>query len=622
MPAIGQLAGGLSSPALTPSQYSTEGQDKTARGGTMGAGSIGTGVGPTTTTSSAGLPLSTVIASGMQLSKSFGPLSPNYLCATGQTQTCEVLTNNGVAILSYTGISAGGLMTGIAITNGINPASTIATAPNNVVFFPTLPIFDLVGPGASILRGVGASALGVTDWATLANVVENAEAGLTPGQWGFVTPTYLDPFLAQYNWAVNTGAGVSAVTTGSPIITAGGGQYASSALLVGNATISDNRNFRRCWVIFRSPAAGAPDNLTITTTGVVRTSGTLTTIAPGQGLTVWDSGDLGYGNAGTGVSCQSTPNGGSGVVIVGVIYFQGGTTTGQGNGSVIVNISKGGTNSGDWAGTPTAYTNFINFFQNVLGVPFRRIFLGDSVGNDQLQGVSVSQSMSNLQTIVSALKTAAPLSELDLMAIYTVGNNTSPGVGDSAWGGVWVPSMRQIAIGNGCTFLDLWARFGDCSNVTGNPSGNPYQLTVSDGLHFGSNAWPYPTIGYGPSLSGRNSQQTIAEYVIEKLEFSRAFNLSGVSTYTDTGQTLATGVPAQIRSTSTQKCLVTLAIAAGGTTASIISMGPTAATMKTIAFVIFASGSVVSLVVPAGWWIEWQAGTGATTSIPLTITPF
>lgn len=487
--------------ALVPQATSVR-QDITSRGGSAAAGTLVNGIGAATkvTAGSNGVSLTTLAGgTALNVTAAVGPSpsGPNYINSPGQI---TVGTSGGLAVLGFTGTTAT-TYTGITIISG-NGAWTVATGYS--VYAAPLCLIDIYGPGDSITRGDGGT-LGVTDWATTLGNIENDLAGLPQQNTGFVVPFYSDSIYGGLQWATTSGGAAS--TIGSPIANTNaglGGPYASSIKLTGAGSVGDNRTFRRVILFFQNVASA--DKVTFATTGVVKTSVQITP-STGTGIGYWDSGDLGYNGAGTGFTATWAAGGGQGVVLIGALYIQSAGT----NGVVNVNIAKGGTWSGDWAANTTQWAAFIAFLASV-GFPPRRVVMGLG-GNDALNGVSSATMAANLATCITAIKTASPLTEIVLYGVYNVGTLALPGVGNSAWTNSWIPSMRNVAITNGATWIDLNARFGDCSYTA-----DPYGLTI-DNLHMGTNV---------NSPSGRNGQQSIAELFFEKLEYSKNFQLSGV----------------------------------------------------------------------------------------------
>lgn len=416
-------------------------------------------------------------------------------------------TSGGTAKLGYTGTS-GNTYTGISIISGTG-AWTIGTGGSIVV--GSLNVIPDVIQGASVSRGDG-STLGVNDWATVLNNTENNLAGLVLQNTGLVLPFYDDGLYGGLQWT-NTSGG-TASTIGSPVVAANsgaGGAYASSVKFT-SGSVGDVRTFRRVLLFFQNQTNGAA--VTFATTGAVKSSGAINTNASGLG--VWDSGDLGYTNVGTGwtatYSAAGTGTSAAGVVLVGALYIQSAGT----NGTININIAKGGTRSDDYAATTAGYSAFLTFL-NTIGFTPRRYITGDQVGNIALFGGSSALVAPSLATHLAAVKAASPLTEIVLYSVYTVGTVGTPGVGDAAWSETWVPLIKQAAITNNVTYLDAYARFGDLSYT-----GDAYGLTC-DFLHMGS----VPGVNVYPSKSGRNGQESFAEFFFDKLEYSKAFATTG-----------------------------------------------------------------------------------------------
>ena len=320
---------------------------------------------------------------------------------------------------------------------------------------------------------------------------------------------------SQFEFTNSTTGTTSAGTATAPY------QPLPSSLLVTSASTipADTRSFRRVILFFQKQTNG--DGITFATTGVVSSSGKLDT--NGSGLACWDSGDLGYNLAGTGFTAtwgtHSSGSGGAGVVLIGALYIQS-----AGNcGSINVNISHSGNETGDYSNATTQLSTFIQFL-TANGLTPRRFITGDMSGTDSLNGTALTTVISNLSTFLAALKTASPQSEVVMMGVWNIGTAGVPGVGNATWAGTWLPAIQAQAVASGVTFVDLYSRFGDCSytginGVTGEP-----QLTV-DNVHFGVNLG-----GSGiNSIGGLNGQEAMAETFFEKLEYSKEIAVSGTT---------------------------------------------------------------------------------------------
>jgi len=589
--------GGVSlapAPSVYPlvGQYTTEEQDATSLGATAGAGSIlgGSGWATTVAAGSNGVSLTT-LAAGTALSVAAigGPLTSQYFAGGGGTKTITVATSGGTATLSYTGKTGTpglpGTITGIAIVSGTG-AWTVSTG-GRVIEQPLI-IPDIYA-GASIMKGDG-SVFGLNDWPTTTVNIENSIAGLLPQGSGFVSPIYSDSIYGGLQWSVNSGSGVAASNVGSPIAApnaGAGGAYASSIKVTSAATIvGDNKPFRRLLLFFM--LGPSFDSMTIATTGTVVSSGVIACANATQQLAVWDSGDLqALTTTGTGFNVTWSAGGGQGIILVGAVYIQ----SSGGSGIVNLNFSKGGTSSGDWANTTAGLIAFMGLLTN-MGMTPRRLFVGDQVGNDALNGYcSAGQAAANIASFLKAITTAFPLTSVVLIGIYNIGQVGLPGVGASAWSNAWLTQLRQVAITGGYSFIDLYARFGDLSYL-----GDKYGLTL-DNLHMG-----IP----GSTPSGRNGQQALAEVFVEKLIYSKAYqggqNTSGSAAEVLFG--LTSGTPLQI----SQGLYVDVELFAVVTTAGTFAFayGPTSAVSNALVASFAAPvGFSFTKRIPAGWWVKY-----------------
>ena len=106
-----------------------------------------------------------------------------------------------------------------------------------------------------------------------------------------------------------------------------------------------------------------------------------------------------------------------------------------------------------------------------------------------------------------------------IAAEYHPGNTSSSyntGITGANWLTQFVEPYNLVAETYGCTFVDLFARFGDVSLRPGD-AGDPYGLTqgtlggTGDGTHFGDAS---------RSVSGRDGQRALAETYWEKLSYA------------------------------------------------------------------------------------------------------
>jgi len=658
------------------SQGTGAGQDPTARGGTMGSGSLTTGVPPRATIAAASnggnianIAVWAFPAPG-QLAIS-APIIPNPSGPyTGGLGSCYVQTSTGMAIVQFTG-SQGSILTGCTLYTGTGLVST----GGSVLMVPT-PTIDVI-LGDSIARGDG-GVLGATDWMTDLCAIEQNLAGLVPPGPGLVLPFYSDGLYGTLQWA--TTASGTAVSTASPCPGSGaaspGTVSKNTSILLPDAGASagDTRPFRRMFLYYLAQPNGS--KIAVATTGVVKslaaidthvqtaavTLGTTNQVTVGaggfpgaaigdvvtvysgtgtvpagttvlaingntmtlsnvttagtatlayQGLRYWDSSDLNYFQGGTGFTVTSSAHGAgtgaAGLVVVGALYYQGPTVglaaSATAPGSVVMNIAASATQSGDWNGTYKAgWQNFLAFLAN-SGTPPRRVMVMLGT-NDQpgffFSGNTPATMAANLTAIVQAIQAVTPLSEVVLAAEYYAANPGLgfTGVGNAIWGAQWVTAIQQVAQTTGCTFINMWARFGDCSA----PAGDPYGITMDPGIHFGTNL---------NSVSRRNGQQLHAELFFEDLAYSRQFALTGKS---NTSATASASVPtptsgvAFVPSVSSDT-INTMTIAAAANVK--VTWGPSTGAENTVCPLVAAPiGAFFEAKVPAGNKLvyTWSAG--------------
>jgi hypothetical protein len=300
------------------------------------------------------------------------------------------------------------------------------------------------------------------------------------------------------------------------------------------------------------------------------------------------------------------------------------------------------------------------------GTPPRRVIvcLG---GNDQpgffLNTNTPATMAANLAAIVQGIKAISGLIEVVLVAEYTVGSTVSGDitVGDDAWASAWVPAIRQVAINNGCTFVDLHARFGNCTtnrnvsdavftagstsfssataafttadngsfviapgvppgttmsyvsatagtlstaatlsgtSVQATIGGDPYGLTYDNGFHFGTAAI---------TPSGKDSQRMLAEEFWSHLGYSRAMGAGGYNNDTSTFLQNVT-IPAVVISGLTGAVVSAGVRWVGGTTGG----APATGTFAVGDVAILTTGQIL-VCVTAGTSGTWcQAGKSVT----------
>jgi hypothetical protein len=581
-------------------QYLTELQDATEQAGTADVSSITTGIPTETTYTGSPVTLTTLVTAAIPVAKLCGPIPGLYNSSGVTPYQFTIQTNNGPATISFTGhvgtYGSSGTLGGPAIVSGTG-TWTVATGARVIMNNGVGQITTDLQIGASIMRGDGSyvafpgtTGLGVNDWGTVLANTENQLAGLTQQNTGFVFPLYNDSIYGGLQWNTSSGSGVAATSLGSPSCSAGAPLASSILHTTGATVVGDNKPFRRVIIFYLKQASG--DNVTFATTGIVASSGVLST--NGSGLACWDSGDLGpsttgIGPGGTGFTATWTSGGGAGNVYVGALYLQ---SPGN-NGVVNFNIAKAGTSTGDWV-APTVLTQldvFVKFMANA-GFSPRRVLTADQAGNDFLfsttTGAPPSVVQTNLTTLATNLQTTlAPTPpEVVLFAPYGLGQSGAPPV--STWGNSYVPAIRQAAINSGSTFVDGWTRFGDLSYT-----GDPFGLTF-DNLHMGTPA---------SSFSGRNGQQAVAELFFDKLYYSKAFtNAAGLRAQGYGTAAIVAGTPIVL--STTQDAVVFFQITTAGTFS--VSIGPTSTASAVVPVLLAAAvvGSMYTVYLPAGWYIK------------------
>lgn len=339
--------------------------------------------------------------------------------------------------------------------------------------------------GDSLGRGAGGT-FGATDWATVAATVENRRAGLGDPGPGLVLCNEDESIYGSLKWSdLSAGA---AGTTG-PSAGAGTTPATNWVLSTSGQTIGDTRAFRRAVVFYEKQASSAATIQISTDGGSTWSSDQSTT---GSGYGTFTSADLGTATS-RNLKVKTTSAGSA--RIIGARYYQTAGTTG----SIIDNVAKGGTTSADW----TANRGWETWC--TLVTP-RRIFISVGV-NDQRGSVSASTFQTNLTTLVTRAQAAAPLAEIVITLPYYADTTSPLGVGNTTWASTWVPVYKAVALANGCTLVNEYDRFGNCSAAA-----DPYALTI-EGLHFGDSS---------TSPSGRDGQRARAELYLEKLSYSRS----------------------------------------------------------------------------------------------------
>lgn len=218
--------------------------------------------------------------------------------------------------------------------------------------------------------------------------------------------------------------GISVVGTGIPIGTTvsnplGTQWLMNQAATATNASLSASfaRFFRRVKVYYQTQANGAP--ITIqpyqaagATLGA--SSGSIVTATAGTpAIGVWDSGDLGAGILGDGITITAGA-GSAGAVILGVRYYQT-----AGTGVTVDNLGIGATPSTAWniVNSPWAQPNWAQYLQHLAsqGTPARRLYAMTGI-NDAGYGGTIATYQATLTAIVAYANAASPLTEVVLVA--------------------------------------------------------------------------------------------------------------------------------------------------------------------------------------------------------------
>jgi lysophospholipase L1-like esterase len=279
-----------------------------------------------------------------------------------------------------------------------------------------------------------------------------------------------------------------------------------------------------------------------------------------------------------------------------------------------------------------------------------------------VQGIQAVSSL--IEVVVTAEYTAGSL---------TAGNTVS--VGGDVWVSQWVPAMRQVAVTTGATFVDMYERFGNCTahrQVTdlvlteGSPNissataaftlsdngsyviapglppgtqmtftsstagvmtnnsevggtgiqaiigGDPYNVTVDNGFHFGPHGQRGIAELFGEKLeyskaqgAGANSSPTFATVTAKLIQAGS--NTSQAASYGPvTG--IVSGTKFQLPVTS-QDSMVYVNVATT-TTLTSVTIGPTTGAEANVYTTSIGSQKTdCSFRVPAGWFVIITAGT-------------
>lgn len=142
-----------------------------------------------------------------------------------------------------------------------------------------------------------------------------------------------------------------------------------------------------------------------------------------------------------------------------------------GKGVCLINASQCGSTASQWLGT-NAYSDLINAL--IAAQP--SIVLAELGSNETAQGVSASTFQTNMQTVITKLKTAS-------IAPFLTATMQYPG------GPMW-NAMYNLADSNGLPLLDMQDRIGTV----------PSDLKASDGQHFNAAGYSLKAAGWADML--------------------------------------------------------------------------------------------------------------------------
>lgn len=312
--------------------------------------------------------------------------------------------------------------------------------------------------GDSIARGVGGT-LGTTNWSNVLADYENLGAGLQKSGTGIVLVNEDETVYGNLKWSLQTDG--SAATEG-PVSNSGYWNLTSSG-----HTIGDARIFRKATVYFKKATSGSPTIQVSTDNGSSWSTDISTT---GSGYGSWTSADLGSATLRT-LKVKTT--GAGTATIIGYTPY----LTAASSGVVIDNLAHGGTRINGLL-TYRGWESYLSLVQP------RRLIISAMTG-EAFDGVTVDVAAGYMTTLVTRAQAASPLTEIVIVGEYYASKPTSgaayTNVGVSTWASVWIPAMQAVATANNCTFVNLYDRFGDCSEGV-----DPYSLTMDAGLHFGA----------------------------------------------------------------------------------------------------------------------------------------
>jgi hypothetical protein len=416
--------------------------------------------------------------------------------------------------------------------------------------------------GDSIIFGQGVhnpathnSGIGITDWTSLLSNWENWENGLPANYRGFHAVYNQGGFWpTPYAWS----------NVGSAIASTVGPNTETSMNLNGiSGQVQDFRQFRRAFVILAKQSSGgscvvavtlgsynciatngtttltlsdatglavgdncgsgpgittgcavtnitnnvvtisgATGTLTAGTYGFNTNSGTVSTA--GSGYVVVDTGDLGSADYRTLQVIQTSGTSPPNVVVVGAIYVQSDGAKGH----VLVNVAQGGSYMQWWANSGS--TPYPGWPALLTLLQPRRLYIFAGINDLNLGGRTISQLQADTNTVVGLAASAAPLTEIDLIAPYRGG---SPCVVSAANWPLVQTAYSAVATANGCVFLDLMERVGDISSVPASGSADPYGFSDGDNLHPSD---------FQSSSTGVDGHRSIATYIRERLPFDVA----------------------------------------------------------------------------------------------------
>lgn len=386
------------------------------------------------------------------------------------------------------------------------------------------PVVDMA-IGDSVNWGAGAT-IGTNDWLTLVTKSENLRAGLSDPGPGFIPCSDgVDPLFPVYGFnrmmqvkrqvtdavfnstttvtsataifsaydvgrsvtgtsvpaattisayvsptEVTLSAATTATGTGKTInITAEGAQGTHGPnnngwiLQATNQVIGDTRTFDVAEIIYTKQTAGANFQVSV------------------DGGSTWSADIVTAGTEGAVASWESTTQGLHEHIML-IKQTSAGTVKINGwvphvmtstRGVVLHNCAVGGTDTDYWTTNRGWETHM------ALYTP-RRLYIDLGVGDAGLLGDTVANMVARYTTLLQRAQAASPLTAIFLTGTYYANGGSLTNVPLAEWRDEWLPAIEQLALDNGCVFISLFDRFGDCSDT-----GDPYSITMDGGIHFG-----------------------------------------------------------------------------------------------------------------------------------------